>query len=97
MTPAGLISAVIQAVRPSAIQLVSLFYKSIQEATPLPVPYKELLLTSRIMDASFDQIGSERMLKAEIVVRQGSAMRIYFTNVARKIRYFILGKEMHTK
>jgi len=51
------------------LTLVSLFYKSIQEGTPLPNPYREILLTSRIMDAAFDQIGSQRMLKAETVAR----------------------------
>ena len=51
------------------LTLVSLFYKSIQEGTRLPIPYREVLLTSRIMDAAFEQIGSQRMLKAEPVAR----------------------------
>jgi predicted dehydrogenase len=36
--------------------LIESFYKSITEDAPLPVPYREILLTSRIMDAIFDQI-----------------------------------------
>ncbi len=33
------------------------FYRSIIEGRPLPISYREILLTSRIMDAIFDQIG----------------------------------------
>jgi predicted dehydrogenase len=35
--------------------LITLFYKSITEDTPLPISYREILLTSRIMDAAFEQ------------------------------------------
>jgi len=34
------------------------FYKSIIEDTPVPVPYREILLTSRIMDTIFDQVSN---------------------------------------
>jgi len=37
-------------------RLVESFYGSISDGTPLPITYKELLLTSRIMDSIFDQI-----------------------------------------
>lgn len=47
------------------LTLIRLFYKSIQDGAPLPIPYREILLTSRIMDAAFEQIGSQRMLKPE--------------------------------
>jgi len=36
--------------------LISAFYKSVAEDAPLPIPYREILLTSRIMDAAFEQI-----------------------------------------
>jgi predicted dehydrogenase len=36
--------------------LIESFYGSIREDTPVPIPYREILLTSRIMDAIFDQL-----------------------------------------
>jgi predicted dehydrogenase len=39
--------------------LISSFYQSLTENTPLPIPYRDILLTSRIMDEIFDQIGCE--------------------------------------
>jgi hypothetical protein len=36
--------------------LVESFYRSIIENTPVPIPYREILLTSRIMDEIFEQI-----------------------------------------
>lgn len=39
-------------------QLISRFYRSIIEQTPVPIPYREILLTSRIMDTIFNQISS---------------------------------------
>jgi len=36
--------------------LIECFYKSITEGTPLPIPYKEIILTSQIMDEIFRQI-----------------------------------------
>jgi predicted dehydrogenase len=38
--------------------LISSFYRSIADGAPLPIPYREILLTSRIMDAAFDQVRS---------------------------------------
>lgn len=37
-------------------RLFESFYRSITEGTPLPIPYREILLTSRIMDEIFAQI-----------------------------------------
>jgi len=37
-------------------QLIELFYKSIIDNSPLPISYKEVLLTTRIMDSIFNQI-----------------------------------------
>jgi predicted dehydrogenase len=39
-------------------RLINLFYRSISENTPPPIPYREILLTSRIMDAAFEQISN---------------------------------------
>jgi predicted dehydrogenase len=36
--------------------LIESFYHSIREDAPVPIPYREILLTSRIMDTIFDQL-----------------------------------------
>jgi predicted dehydrogenase len=36
--------------------LIEFFYRSIREDRPLPIPYREILLTAKIMDAIFDQL-----------------------------------------
>ena len=36
--------------------LIESFYRSIVEGTPVPIPYREILLTARIMDAIFAQL-----------------------------------------
>ncbi len=36
--------------------LIESFYRSITHGTPVPIPYREILLTARIMDAIFDQL-----------------------------------------
>jgi predicted dehydrogenase len=36
--------------------LIESFYRSITEGSPVPIPYREILLTSRIMDAIFEQL-----------------------------------------
>jgi hypothetical protein len=38
--------------------LIRTFYRSIAEGLPLPIPYGEILQTSRIMDEIFSQLGS---------------------------------------
>jgi predicted dehydrogenase len=40
--------------------LIASFYRSIVEETPPPIPYREILLTARIMDAIFEQINAAR-------------------------------------
>lgn len=39
--------------------LIESFYRSIIDDIPVPIPYREILLTSRIMDAIFEQIGAK--------------------------------------
>jgi hypothetical protein len=36
--------------------LIEAFYRSILEDTPVPIPYREILLTAKIMDAIFGQL-----------------------------------------
>ena len=43
--------------------LIESFYRSIVDGTPVPIPYREILLTSRIMDNIFDQIRTSRQEK----------------------------------
>ncbi|MBN2065363.1 MAG: Gfo/Idh/MocA family oxidoreductase [Candidatus Thermoplasmatota archaeon] len=38
------------------MQLFKSFYQSITDGTPLPIPYREILLTSLIMDRIFEQV-----------------------------------------
>jgi len=38
--------------------LIESFYRAVLDNTPLPISYKEILLTSRIMDSIFEQINS---------------------------------------
>jgi predicted dehydrogenase len=38
--------------------LIESFYKSIVDKVPVPIPYREILLTSRIMDSIFSQIAA---------------------------------------
>ena len=40
--------------------LIESFYRSIREDTPVPIPYREILLTSRIMDEIFRQLETRR-------------------------------------
>jgi len=37
------------------------FYRSIADDTPLPTPYRKILLTARIMDAIFEQVRIKRL------------------------------------
>jgi hypothetical protein len=40
--------------------LIESFYRSIRDDSPVPIPYREILLTARIMDAIFEQINSDQ-------------------------------------
>ena len=40
--------------------LIESFYRSITEGTPVPIPYREILLTARIMDAIFVQLDEQQ-------------------------------------
>ena len=43
--------------------LIESFYRSITEGTPVPIPYREILLTATILDRIFDQIRATRSHK----------------------------------
>jgi hypothetical protein len=47
-------------------ELIERFYNSIRKGDPLPIPYREMLLTARIMDEIFAQIYPGRGQKAEV-------------------------------
>ena len=51
--------------------LIDSFYRSITDGTPVPIPYREILLTATIMDRIFDQIRSTRP-QAEIAFERPS-------------------------
>jgi predicted dehydrogenase len=56
--------------------LIESFYRSIREDGPLPISYREILLTARIMDAIFDQLRDQRPDRlAPGQPRVGSAFR----------------------
>lgn len=40
--------------------LIESFYRSIIQGTPVPIPYRDILLTARIMDSIFVQIGARQ-------------------------------------
>ena len=40
--------------------LIESFYRSVREDSPVPIPYREILLTARIMDAIFEQMSANR-------------------------------------
>jgi predicted dehydrogenase len=40
--------------------LIESFYRSIRENSPVPIPYREILVTARIMDAIFEQVNASQ-------------------------------------
>ena len=40
--------------------LIESFYRSIVDGEPVPIPYREIVLTARIMEEIFDQIGARQ-------------------------------------
>jgi predicted dehydrogenase len=47
--------------------LIEAFYRSITDDTPPPIPYREIILTSRIMDSIFARIGPEKNLQGSFL------------------------------
>ena len=52
--------------------LIQSFYRSIREDSPVPIPYRQILLTSRIMDSIFEQLSSKKSTET-LVDSQGLA------------------------
>jgi hypothetical protein len=48
--------------------LIESFYRSITEDTPLPIPYREILVTSRIMDSIFEKLRVSSGRRPELAV-----------------------------
>ena len=48
--------------------LIESFYRSIEEGTPVPIPYREILLTARIMDTIFAQLDAQQSTAAQMAV-----------------------------
>lgn len=44
--------------------LIGSFYRSITDGVPVPIPYREILLTARIMDAIFHQLDAQQVQAA---------------------------------
>lgn len=60
-------------------RLIESFYRSIEHNTPPPIPYREILLTARIMDDIFDQ------LDAQLSRRQSTARSSSHPNLQRVV------------
>jgi predicted dehydrogenase len=46
-------------------ELIERFYNSVREGSPVPIPYREIILTARIMDEIFAQIHPSRSQASE--------------------------------
>src|SRR5438128_2989550 len=51
-------------------ELIERFYNSIRKGDPLPIPYREILLTARIMDEIFAQVYPAQAQRSEIRSRK---------------------------
>jgi predicted dehydrogenase len=45
--------------------LIETFYRSVTDGAPVPIPYNQILLTSRLMDAIFEQVRSSDHCSAQ--------------------------------
>jgi predicted dehydrogenase len=54
--------------------LIEAFYRSITTGTPVPIPYREILLTSRIMDSIMEQISPTSRARARVGVHAGDRL-----------------------
>jgi hypothetical protein len=46
-------------------ELIERFYNSVRKGSPIPIPYREIILTARIMDEIFEQIHPSRSQASE--------------------------------
>jgi len=56
-------------------ELIERFYNSIRVAGPLPIPYREIILTARIMDEIFAQVYGSRGQRSEVRGQRADAVR----------------------
>jgi predicted dehydrogenase len=56
--------------------LIESFYRSIRENAPLPIPYSEILRTSRIMDSIFDQVRAGKLESGRSEQSDQPALRV---------------------
>ena len=64
-------------------ELIERFYNSVRTGSPLPIPYREIILTARIMDEIFVQIYPGRSEMPEIGHQEsGQAATVAVSSVA---------------
>jgi predicted dehydrogenase len=56
-------------------ELIERFYNSIRVAGPLPIPYREIILTARVMDEIFAQVYGPRSRKSDVSGQRVDAVR----------------------
>lgn len=56
-------------------ELIERFYNSIRKGDPLPIPYREIILTARIMDEIFAQVYGPRSRKPEVSSQRVDGVR----------------------
>jgi predicted dehydrogenase len=54
--------------------LIEAFYRSIVDSTPVPIPYREILLTAKIMDSIFVQLDAKRLQTGQTIMPLESAL-----------------------
>ncbi len=55
--------------------LIESFYRSVRDDAPLPISYREILLTARIMDSIFEQLNNSRLMadgEARVHIQQAA-------------------------
>jgi predicted dehydrogenase len=61
--------------------LIESFYNSIVQDMPVPIPYREILLTAKLMDSIFDQLGASQVRPTcECQVRDAMPLRTHPQN-----------------
>jgi hypothetical protein len=59
--------------------LIESFYRSIVLDEPAPIPYREILLTARIMDSIFAQVNLGEPRKSDLQTQAARAGRVALT------------------
>lgn len=52
--------------------LIESFYRSIEEGAPVPIPYREILLTTKIMESIFSQLSSKQQAGQKVMFLQAA-------------------------